>query len=101
MRAASFGGCFFFNMNILFQAHDDELCFFQLYHQHQNDLATQMIVFLPRLLDYKFYDERVKTYNKLPKITEIIFSPEIYIPMLAFISLVLTTIFLRKSFYKN
>ena len=39
--------------------------------------------------------------SELPKITEIIFSPEIYIPMLAFISLVLTTIILRKSFYKN
>ena len=39
--------------------------------------------------------------SELPKISEIIFSPEIYIPMLAFISLVLTTIFLRKSFYKN
>ena len=39
--------------------------------------------------------------SELPKITEVIFSPEIYIPMLAFISLVLTTIFLRKSFYKN
>ena len=39
--------------------------------------------------------------SELPKITEIIFSPEIYIPLLAFFSLVLTTIFLRKSFYKN
>ena len=39
--------------------------------------------------------------SELPKITEIIFSPEIYIPILAFLSLVLTTIFLRKSFYKN
>ena len=39
--------------------------------------------------------------SELPKITEIIFSPEIYIPILAFFSLVLTTIFLRKSFYKN
>tara|TARA_B100000989_G_scaffold188094_1_gene141600 strand:- start:33 stop:755 length:723 start_codon:yes stop_codon:yes gene_type:complete len=39
--------------------------------------------------------------SELPKITEIIFSPEIYIPMLAFFTLVLTTIFLRKSFYKN
>ena len=37
----------------------------------------------------------------LPKITEVIFSPEIYIPILAFLGLVLTTIFLRKSFYKN
>ena len=39
--------------------------------------------------------------SELPKITEIIFSPEIYIPILAFFGLVLTTIFLRKSFYKN
>jgi len=39
--------------------------------------------------------------SELPKIKEIIFSPEIYIPILAFFGLVLTTIFLRKSFYKN
>ena len=39
--------------------------------------------------------------SELPKIAEVIFSPEIYIPILAFHSLVLTTIFLRKSFYKN
>ena len=39
--------------------------------------------------------------SELPKMTEVIFSPEIYIPILAFFSLVLTTIFLRKSFYKN
>ena len=39
--------------------------------------------------------------SELPKITEVILSPEIYIPILAFLSLVLTTIFLRKSFYKN
>ena len=39
--------------------------------------------------------------SELPKITEVIFSPEIYIPILAFFSLVLSTIFLRKSFYKN
>ena len=46
--------------------------------------------------------ERIIDQNsELPKITEIIFSPEIYIPILAFFSLVLITIFLRKSFYKN
>ena len=39
--------------------------------------------------------------SELPKITEVIFSPEIYIPILAFLSLVLITIFLRKSFYKS
>ena len=46
--------------------------------------------------------ERIIDQNsELPKITEVIFSPEIYIPILAFFSLVLTTIILRKSFYKN
>ena len=39
--------------------------------------------------------------SELPKISEIIFSSEIYIPILAFFTLVLLTIFLRKSFYKN
>ena len=39
--------------------------------------------------------------SELPKITEVIFSPEIYIPILAFFSLVLSTIFLRKIFYKK
>ena len=38
---------------------------------------------------------------KVPKIKDVIFSPEIFIPILAFFSLVLITIFLRKSFYKN
>ena len=39
--------------------------------------------------------------SEIPLITDIIFSPDIYIPMLAFFSLVLITIFLRKAFYKN
>ena len=39
--------------------------------------------------------------SEIPLITDIIFSPDIYIPMLAFFSLVLITIFLRKVFYKN
>ena len=38
---------------------------------------------------------------EIPKLTDIIFSQDIYIPILAFLSLVLITIFLRKSFYKN
>ena len=37
----------------------------------------------------------------VPKFSEILISSEIYIPILAFIFLVLITIFLRKSFYKN
>ena len=39
--------------------------------------------------------------SELPKISEIILSPEIYVPILAFFTLVLITIFFRKSFYKN
>ena len=38
---------------------------------------------------------------EVPGITEIIFSPDIYIPLIAFFSLILVTIFLRKIFYKN
>ena len=45
----------------------------------------------------KIIDQNVE----VPKIKDVIFSPEIYIPILAFLSLVLITIFLRKSFYKN
>ena len=37
----------------------------------------------------------------VPKFSDILISSEIYIPILAFIFLVLITIFLRKSFYKN
>ena len=43
----------------------------------------------------------IEQNSEVPKITDIIFSPEIYIPILAYFSLVLITIFLRKSFYKN
>ena len=39
--------------------------------------------------------------SKLPGLTDIIFSPDIYVPILAFLILILLTIFLRKFFYKN
>ncbi|MDC3179796.1 VTT domain-containing protein [Candidatus Pelagibacter sp.] len=45
----------------------------------------------------KIIEENVE----VPKFTDIIFSNDIYIPILAFFSLVLITIFLRKLFYKN
>ena len=35
-----------------------------------------------------------------PKITDLIFSPDIYIPLITFVCLVIITIFLRKLFYK-
>ena len=43
----------------------------------------------------------IEQNSEVPNITDIMFSPEIYIPILAFFSLVLITIFLRNSFYKN
>ena len=39
--------------------------------------------------------------SEIPRITEIIFSPDIYIPIFAFLGLVFITIFLRKLFYKS
>ena len=39
--------------------------------------------------------------SEIPRVKDIIFSPDIYIPISAFLGLVLLTIFLRKLFYKN
>ena len=39
--------------------------------------------------------------SEVPKVTDIIFSPEIYIPLIAFFILLFTTVFLKKMFYKN
>ena len=39
--------------------------------------------------------------SKIPSITDIIFIPNVYIPILAFFVLVLVSIFLRKVFYKK
>ena len=39
--------------------------------------------------------------SELPRIKDIIFSQDIYIPILAFFLLILVTIFLRRIFYKN
>ena len=43
----------------------------------------------------------IEENTKVPKFTDIIFSQSIYIPILAFFSLVLITIFLRKFFYRK
>jgi len=45
----------------------------------------------------KIIDQNIE----MPGMTDIIFSKDIYIPILAFLSLVIVTIFLRKLFYKN
>ena len=47
------------------------------------------------------FEKIIDQNSEVPKITEIIFSPEIYVPLVAFFSLILITIFLRKIFYKN
>ena len=39
--------------------------------------------------------------SEIPQMKDIIFSPEIYIPILSFLFLVLITLFLRKLFYKD
>ncbi|MBD1134854.1 VTT domain-containing protein [Pelagibacterales bacterium SAG-MED47] len=46
-------------------------------------------------------DRVIEKNSEIPGIQDIIFSPDIYIPILAFFSLVMTTIFLRRFFYKN
>ncbi|MDC3059108.1 VTT domain-containing protein [Candidatus Pelagibacter sp.] len=43
----------------------------------------------------------IEENTQVPKITDIIFSPDIYIPILAFLVLVLITILLRKLFYRK
>ena len=39
--------------------------------------------------------------SEIPKVSEIIFSSNIYVPLIAFFILIFTTIFLRKLFYKK
>ncbi len=43
----------------------------------------------------------IEQNTEVPRITDIIFSPDIYIPILAFFILILITIFIRKFFFKN
>ena len=38
---------------------------------------------------------------EVPGLTDIIFSPDIYVPITAFFILILITIFMRKFFYRN
>ena len=46
--------------------------------------------------------EKVIDQNaEVPGITDVIFSPDIYVPIIAFFILILITIFLRKFFYRN
>ena len=43
----------------------------------------------------------IEKNSKVPGITDIIFTPDVYIPILAFFGLIIITIFLRKFFYKK
>ena len=47
------------------------------------------------------FEKIIDQNSEVPGITDIIFSADIYIPILAFFGLILVTIFLRKIFYKN
>tara|TARA_Y100000741_G_scaffold349810_1_gene319288 strand:+ start:31 stop:753 length:723 start_codon:yes stop_codon:yes gene_type:complete len=47
------------------------------------------------------FEKIIDQNSKVPGITEIIFSPDIYIPLVSFFTLILVTVFLRKIFYKN
>jgi len=47
------------------------------------------------------FEKIIQDNAQIPKIMDVIFYPDIYIPILAFIFLVIITIFLRKLFYKN
>ena len=47
------------------------------------------------------FEKFIEENTEVPSILDIIFSPDIYIPILSFLCLVLITIFFRKSFYKN
>ena len=47
------------------------------------------------------FEKLIDQNSEIPGLTDIIFSADIYIPILAFFGLILITIFLRKIFYKN
>ena len=47
------------------------------------------------------FEKIIDKNSEVPKAIDIIFSADIYIPILAFFGLILITIFLRKFFYKN
>ena len=46
-------------------------------------------------------DKLIEQNSEVPKITDVIFSQDIYVPILAFFVLILFTTFLRKIFYKD
>ena len=46
-------------------------------------------------------DKVIDQNSEVPGITDIIFSPDIYLPIIAFLGLILLSIFLRKIFNKN
>ena len=47
------------------------------------------------------FEKVIDQNSEVPGITDIIFSADIYLPILAFFGLIILSIFLRKFFYKN
>ena len=46
-------------------------------------------------------DKVIDQNSEIPSITDIIFLPDVYFPIIGFFILVLLTIFLKRLFYKN
>ena len=46
-------------------------------------------------------EQIINQNSEVPKITDIIFTPNIYIPLIAFLALISLTVIFRKFFYKN
>ena len=63
---------------------------------------STFIPFLAKKTMVKSGLEKIIDQNsEVPGITKIIFSPDIYIPLVSFFTFILITIFLRKIFYKK
>jgi len=63
----------------------------------KNFFFATLIGIIPQIFLAKIIDQN----SEIPSITDIIFSADIYVPILAFFGLILITIILRKLFYKN
>ena len=74
------------------------------------NLETGFVYAKDKVFEYEGYSHEPEKFlvlekiidqnSEIPKFTDFIHSPDIYIPILAFFGLILVTIFLRKIFYK-
>ena len=64
-------------------------------------LSFLMAFLLPYKLLYSATKKMINQNLEAPSLLELIFYPDIYIPLIIFVFMVLVTIFLRKIFYKK